>query len=222
MRDLLIVANSFWGIAIAICIAIWLPDHSMAFIRYWSWPTVVLVIAFIYKKQLSDLIDSAEEVTFSGSNKLKLNRKVVEAAEEEFVRRGDVASEADVSDATDATDATDTFTDRVDKLWYLKDTTPDNAIIDSWKLVYENLLDKSIQLGHIESGTKPATPYMLGMLTKKQLISKEYAELLLELFRKRNAIFKGIDGGYTDKAARRYLALCLNLITAIQGIDITP
>ena len=63
---------------------------------------------------------------------------------------------------------------------------------------------------------------MLGMLTKKRLISKEYAELLLELFRKRNAIFKGIDGGYTDKAARRYLALCLNLIKAIQGIDITP
>jgi hypothetical protein len=174
-----LAGHRFWGI-IGLLRARWLGARIMDWLQFissivvaFAWPSVLIVLMVILRKQISALAGRIEEVTLPGGAKAKFEKAIAEAREntekiEPAVR--------------------DTPTPEIqpqDSLLYLANNFPEAAIIESFREVEGTLWEMVPFLGLPTKGRAPQ--YVIEALQRKRYIDDNTANLFQNLREARNA-----------------------------------
>jgi hypothetical protein len=149
----------------------WLQFISSILVGF-AWPSVLIVLMVILRKQLSALAGRIEEVTLPGGAKAKFEKAIGEAREK--------AEKIEPA----ARDTSTAETQPQDSFLYLANNFPEAAIMESFREVERTLWEMVPFLGLPTKGRSP--PYVIEEMQRKGYIDDNTANLFHKLREARN------------------------------------
>ena len=170
-----------------------------------SWPVTVIIIIFLFRKQLKCLLPFVENVKYKDFE-VKFRKELEQIREE----------------AQDAGIEIQKQLDKTTEIYKLAEHSPDSAILQAWKNLENAALKKVKELASHEANLKILLKHPLSYLENTGAIRPSPARTIRELRSLRNRMIHSNEIKVTKETAMEYISLSVAIIKQVEAISELP